>query len=194
MTEFEKMLSGQIYDSSDEYLVNLRNKANLLCTKYNQLSNYDNSLKAELLKQLIPNQKDNCYFQGPIHIDYGINMELGSNVYANYNFTCLDICKVTIKDNVMFGPNVTLAGALHPLNSEKRFIKENNKIHCMEYGGEIIIEGNCWICSNVVICPGVKIGKNTTIGANSVVTKDMPENSLCAGNPCKFIKKNILKS
>ena len=139
MTEFEKMLSGQIYDSSDEYLVNLRNKANLLCTKYNQLSNYDNSLKAELLKKLIPNQKDNCYFQGPIHIDYGINMELGSNVYANYNFTCLDICKVTIKDNVMFGPNVTLAGALHPLNSEKRFIKENNRIHCMEYGGEIII-------------------------------------------------------
>lgn len=125
--------------------------------------------------------KNKCYIEPVFFCDYGVNIELGKNFYANHNCVMLDVNKIKIGDNVLFGPNVQVYTATHPLNTEER-------ISGKEMGYPIEIGDNVWICGSVVICPGVKIGKNTTIAAGSIVINDIPENVLAAGNPCKIVK------
>lgn len=129
--------------------------------------------------------------QGPIYFDYGVFTTIGENTYANFNFTVLDTCPVTIGDNVFFGPNCTLATPLHPLRYQERNIKfkSDGTPYDDEYGKPLVIESNCWIASNVVIAGGVTIGEGSVIGAGSVVTRDIPPHSLAAGNPCRVIRQ-----
>ena len=115
------------------------------------------------------------------YCDYGFNIEVGKNFYANYNCTILDVGKVTIGDNCMFAPNVAIYTAGHPIHPDSR-----NSMY--EYGIQVSIGDNCWLGGNTIVCPGVKIGNNVVIGAGSVVTKDIPDWSIAAGNPCRVIR------
>lgn len=123
----------------------------------------------------------NCTVNPPFHCDYGFNIEVGDKFYANYNLTILDVGKVTIGNNVMIAPNVSIYTAGHPVHHDAR-----NTMY--EYGIAVTIGSDCWIGGNSVICPGVTIGKGTVIGAGSVVTKDIPANVIAAGNPCRVIR------
>lgn len=123
----------------------------------------------------------NCTVLPPFHADYGFNIEVGDNFFANYNLTVLDVAKVTIGDNVFIAPNVSIYTAGHPVHPEAR-----NTMY--EYGISVSIGSDCWIGGSVTICPGVHIGSGTVIGAGSVVTKDIPANVIAAGNPCRVIR------
>ena len=118
----------------------------------------------------------------PFYCDYGSHIEVGENFFANYNCTILDVAPVKIGDNVLFGPNVSLYTAGHPLHPVSR-----NSAY--EYGISITIGDNVWLGGNVVVTPGVHIGNNVVIGAGSVVTKDIPDNMVAAGNPCRVIRE-----
>lgn len=189
--EKEKMLQGKIYDPSNEELVQLRQTAHRLSKQYNDTLEEEEERRQMLMDELVPNKGNGCYFQGPIYFDYGAFTTLGDNVYANFNFTVLDTCPVTIGNNVYFGPNCTIATPLHPLLGRERLFKKkpDGTVYDDEYGKAVTIGDDCWIASNVVICSGVEIGDNCVIGAGSVVTKDIPANSLAAGNPCRVIRE-----
>lgn len=190
MSEKEKMLAGKIYDPTDEELTILRTKAHRLSQHYNTLFEDDN-LRNTIIGELIPSKGEGLYLQGPIYFDYGIFTSFGKNCYANFNFTVLDVCPVNIGSNVFFGPNCSLMTPMHPLRWQERNIKfkDNKTAYDDEYAKPISIGDNCWIAANVVITGGVTIGEGCVIGAGSVVTKDIPANSLAAGNPCKVIRE-----
>lgn len=190
MTEKEKMLAGKIYDPTDEELVRLRRNAHKLSHQYNALFE-DDSLRDSIIDKLIPNKGVGLYLHGPIYFDYGMFTSFGENCYANFNFTVLDVCPVNIGDNVFFGPNCSLMTPVHPLRWQERNIKfkEDGSAYDDEYGKPITIGSNCWIAANVVITGGVTIGEGCVIGAGSVVTRDIPANSLAAGNPCQVIRQ-----
>ena len=185
------MINGELYDSSDSFLVELRSKCHRLCQKYNASLDSDKELREAILKEMGVKLGKNVYLQGPIYFDYGINITIGDNSYANFNFTILDTCQVTIGKNVFIGPGVSVLTPLHPLRYKERnmFVNKDGSIHDQEYGAPIEIKDNCWIASNVSILPGVTIGEGCVIGAGSVVTHDIPDNSLAVGNPCKVIKQ-----
>ena len=136
----------------------------------------------DMLKNLFGKTGDSVYIEPPFHCDYGYNIEVGENFFANYNCTILDVAKVKIGKNVLIAPNVSIYTAGHPLHPESR-----NSGY--EYGISITIGDNVWIGGSVVILPGVSIGSNTVIGAGSVVTSDIPDWVAAAGNPCKVIRK-----
>jgi len=190
MSEKEKMLEGKIYDPTDEELTILRTKAHRLSQHYNTLFE-DDDLRNTIIDELIPSKGEGLYLQGPIYFDYGIFTSFGKNCYANFNFTVLDVCPVNIGSNVFFGPNCSLMTPLHPLRWQERNIKfkDDKTAYDDEYAKPINIGDNCWISANVVITGGVTIGEGCVIGAGSVVTKDIPANSLAAGNPCKLIRE-----
>lgn len=189
-SEKQKMLAGELYDCSDYELANKSLKAYELCLKYNALPKADPTRKS-ILRELLPNLGENSFLTGPIFFDYGENFYTGKNMYANYNFVVMDCAKITIGNNVMFGPNVTLAAPRHPLDAEERRIriKPDGSFYDYEFAKEIKIGSDCWIASNVIICGGVTIGDRTVIGAGSVVTRSLPSDVLAAGNPCKVIRK-----
>ncbi len=190
MTELEKMLAGKIYDPSDKTLAGMRKKAHRLSQSYNSLCEDDDERTA-ILEELLPHQGEGLFLQGPIYFDYGTFTTFGKNCYANFNFTVLDICPVSIGDDVFFGPNCTIATPMHPLKWQERNIKYkgNGAAYDDEYGKPITICSNCWIASNVTIVGGVTIGEGCVIGAGSVVTRDIPPHSLAAGNPCRVLRK-----
>ena len=190
MTEKEKMLAGKIYDSSDKELAELRTKAHKLSQQYSSLYEDDERRKA-VLDELLPDHGEGFFLQGPVHFDYGVFTKFGSGCYANFNLTVLDTCPVTIGDNVFFGPNCTIATPVHPFRWQERNMKKKSDgtVYDDEYGKPITIHSNCWIASNVVITGGVTIGEGCVIGAGSVVTHDIPPNSLAAGNPCRVIRE-----
>lgn len=188
MTEKEKMISGKIYDPSDKELTQLRQNAHRLCTEYNVLPETDEK-RGEVLKSLGINGSA-FYLQGPVQFDYGCFTTIGVNSYANFNFTCVDCCPVTIGDNVFMGPNVSLLTPMHPLRWQDRnqYAKPDGTMTDKEYAKPITIGNNCWIAGNVTVCGGVTIGDGCVIGAGSVVTRDIPPNSLAVGVPCRVIR------
>lgn len=143
-----------------------------------------------IIDRLFSQHADGIYLQGPIHIDYGRFTKIGKNFYANFNFTILDTCPVTIGNNVMCGPNVSIITAIHPLMYQQRNIRQqaDDLFDDVEYGKPVTIGDNCWLASNVTVCPGVTIGNGCVIGAGTVVTKDIPDNSLVLGVPGKVIR------
>ena len=182
MSEKEKMLLGEIYDANyDEELMNERIKAKDLCYEYNHLKPSQTNERTEIMKKILGKTKDNFLIEQSFECDYGYNIEIGENFYSNHNLVILDANKVVFGDNVFIGPNCGFYTAGHPLDAETR-----NK--GLEYAKPIKVGNDVWFGGKVVVLPGVKIGNNVVIGAGSVVTKDIPENSIAVGNPCKVIK------
>lgn len=189
MKELDKMISGKIYDPNEESLLKLRQNAHRLCLEFNKLEETDLK-RIEILNQLVP-ENNNCYLQGPIYFDYGLNIKFGVNCYANFNLTILDCAIVEIKDNVFIGPNVSICPPIHPLRYQERnlYQREDGVWTDKEYAKPVTIKSNCWIASNVTICGGVTIGSGCVIASGSVVTRDIPDNSFACGNPCRVIRK-----
>ena len=195
MTEKEKMIAGELYDPSDEELTSLRIRARKLARRYNQTDEDEPDKQQELLRALLPNTAAIPGLQAPVYFDYGCNTTFGQCSGANFNLTCLDVCPVTIGDNVLIGPNVTLATPMHPLLPEERNDRQraDGSFYNLEYAKPIVIEKDCWLASNVIVCGGVTIGEGSVIGAGSVVTRDIPPHSLAAGNPCRVIREITAK-
>ncbi len=182
MTEKEKMLAGMIYDANyDPQLIAERNACKELCRTYNSLPPSDLSARENLLKQMLGSVPGNILIEQPFYCDYGYNISVGENFYANFNMVILDEAKVTFGDNVFIAPNCAFYTAGHPLSAAER-----NK--GLEYCRPITVGNNVWIGGNVVVLPGVTIGDNCVIGAGSIVTKDIPAGSLAVGNPCRVVK------
>lgn len=182
MNEKEKMISGHMYDATDKSLFNDRMRCKTLCQKYNNFTYDKTEEKKKLLKQLLGKTKENYWIEPNFWCDYGYNIEIGENFYANHNLVILDCAKVTFGDNVFIGPNCSFYTPNHPLDAETR-----NSL--FEYAFPIKIGNNVWFGGNVTVLPNITIGDNTVVGAGSVVTKDLPENVIAAGNPCKIIRK-----
>ena len=191
MTEKEKMLAGKLYNPVDKELADRRLVAHKLSQRYNNTFEDEEEQRKAILDELIPDSGQGTFIQGPLYFDYGIFTTMGENCYANFNFTVLDICPVKIGDNVFFGPNCTIATPMHPFRWQERNIKvvEDGPDYDEEYGRPVTIGSNCWFASNVVITGGVTIGEGCVIGAGSVVTRDIPPNSLAVGNPCRVIRE-----
>lgn len=179
--EYQKMISGDLYLSMDPYLVDLRNKAELLYKEYNSTTETDTEKRKEIYSKLFGKVGNNLSIRAPFYCDYGVNTYLGDNVYMNFNCIILDCARVIIGDNVFMAPGVQILTATHPIEFEAR-------ISGNEYAKEIVIGNNVWIGGGAIINPGVTIGDNTVIGSGSVVTKSIPENCVAVGNPCKVIK------
>jgi acetyltransferase-like isoleucine patch superfamily enzyme len=181
-TEKEKMLAGEPYIASDAQLVQERLKAREIVFEINQLSPRKANERAELFRQLLGKSGEHFLIEPPFHCDYGYNIELGENFFANFNLIILDCAKVTIGDYVFAGPNVGLYTAGHPVHHEPR-----NREY--EYAIPITIGNNVWIGGNVVIGPGIRVGDNTVIGAGSIVTHDIPPGVIAVGNPCRVLRE-----
>lgn len=181
MSEKERMISGELYDSSDKELVEGRKRARKLCDKFNHYETSD-SERGQIVKELFSHVGKHCYITPTFRCDYGYNISVGDNFYANYDCIILDICKVSIGNNVMLAPRVCIFAATHPVDPNIRNIG-------VEYGKPVVIEDNVWIGGNSTINPGVTIGKNSIVASGSVVTKDVPPNTIVGGNPARVIRK-----
>ncbi|MBW9158422.1 MULTISPECIES: sugar O-acetyltransferase [Clostridium] len=180
MTEKEKMIGGKAYKAFGEELSSERQAAKEMTFDYNSLRPSEGNKQKEILKKLLGVVRNDFYIEPPFRCDYGYNISIGENFYSNYNCTILDCAKVTIGDNVMFAPNVSLFTAGHPIHFEPRNAG-------LEYAFPINIGNNVWLGGGVIVNPGITIGDNVVIGSGSVVTKDIPPNSIAVGNPCKVI-------
>lgn len=192
LTDEQKMLTGKMYNSMDDHLVELRAQAHALCNAYNQLPETDEEPRQAIVDQLMPHHGEGTYLQGPVQFDYGQYTTVGDNFYANFNFTVLDEAPITIGDNVMCGPNVSMYTALHPLRYQQRNMKTKDRDgedYSYEHAEPIAIGSNCWIAGDVTIIGGVTIGDGCVIGAGSVVVNDIPANSLAVGNPCRVVRE-----
>lgn len=182
MTEKQKMLNSQLYFSGGEQLTNEREKAKQSCNHVNYDWNLATSEKIEIIKSLIGSYGTNFYMETPVRFDYGYNVHVGDNFYMNFDSIFLDSTKITIGDNVMIGPRVSLYTASHPVDKDIR-----NSL--LEYSQPITIGNDVWIGGDTVINPGVVIGSNVVIGSGSVVTRNIASNVLAAGNPCRELRK-----
>lgn len=185
MTEKEKCAAGLLYNANyDKELIQKRIACKDLCQEYNELKNSDTEKRGELLRRILGSVKENVCIEPSFWCDYGYNIEVGENFYANHNLVILDCAKVEFGDNVFIGPNCSFYTAGHPLDAKQR--NEG-----LEYAHPIKLGDNIWLGGNVVVLPGVSIGSNSVIGAGSVVTKDIPENVVAVGNPCRVVKNIV---
>jgi maltose O-acetyltransferase len=181
-SEKEKMISGELYDPNDKQLVEERIRTRLLIQEYNNSREDEPEQRASVLKQLVPVAGNGLTIQPPFYCDYGTNMVVGERVFFNFDCTVLDVMQVKIGDRTMFGPNVQIYTATHPINWKERGSG-------LEYAKPVVIGEDVWVGGSAVICPGVTIGDRTIIGAGSVVTKDIPSDVFAAGNPCRVIRE-----
>lgn len=181
MTEKEKQQAGELYNGSDKELTTERVNAKKLCAEYNAITYNDYQKKERVLDRLLALRGENSWIEANFFCDYGYNIIIGDNFYANHNLVILDCAEVIIGDNVFVGPNCGFYTAGHPLDAEQR----NSGL---EFAKPIKIGSNVWIGGSVCIMPGVTIGDNTVIGGGSVVTEDIPSGVVAAGNPCKVIR------
>lgn len=183
MSEKEKMISGELYDANyNEELAEERLKAKDLCYEYNHLKPSDVEARKEVIQKLFGKTKGSFWIEPDFWCDYGYHIEIGKNFYSNHHLVILDGNYVRFGDNVFIGPNCGFYTAGHPLDA-------NTRNQGLEYAKPIEVGNNVWFGGNVVVMPGVKIGNNVVIGAGSVVTKDVPDESLAYGNPCKVVRK-----
>lgn len=180
LSEKDKMLKGELYHAIDEELVKEREYARVLTFEFNASKPDEMELRNKILEKLI-RAKGSVVIEPPFYCDYGYNIRVGDNFYANFGCIILDVNLVQIGDNVLLGPNVQIYTAAHPTDPKAR-------LSGLEYAKSVVIGNNVWIGGGAIICPGVKIGANTTIGAGSVVTGDIPGNVIAVGSPCRVIK------
>ncbi|PLS15915.1 acetyltransferase [Bacillus sp. M6-12] len=181
-SEKEKMLRGELYIASDQELVKDRQNARRLTRLYNDTEETQDEMRSALLKDLFGTTGNNIYIEPAFRCDYGYNIHVGENFYANFDCVILDVCKVTIGENCLLAPGVHIYTATHPLDAAQR-------ISGAEYGRPVVIGDNVWIGGRAVVNPGVTIGNNAVIASGSIVTKDVPHNVVVGGNPARVIKK-----
>ena len=182
MNHKERMLAGLPYKAWLDGLAEERMENKKRIYRYNLLPPESVQEQDELIKEILGKTGENVHIEAPFHCDYGYNIEVGENFFANYNLTVLDVGKVRIGKNAQIAPNVSIYTAGHPIHPDSRNTG-------YEYGIEITIGDNVWLGGNVCIMPGVTIGDNVVVGAGSVVTKDIPDNVIAAGNPCRVIRE-----
>lgn len=181
MSEKEKMLNQEYYISWDKKLVEERERAKDLLFEFNNIKPSKRYERNQIIQKLFHSVGENAWIESPFNCDFGYNIIIGDNFYANTNCTILDCAKVTIGNNVLIGPNVSLYTPNHAIDADERKVGYERSL-------PINIGDNVWISGSVTIVPGVTIGDNTIIGAGSVVTKDVPSNVIAAGVPCKVIR------
>lgn len=179
-TEWEKMLSGELYDPLDLELVRARNRARGLCQDLNATREEHEDERRRIVRQLLGAGGEDVCIQPPFFCDYGTNIRLGKRCFFNFNCVVLDVALVTVGDYALFGPAVQIYTAAHPLDAELR--------RRQEFAKPIEIGSDVWVGGGAIICPGVRIGSRSVIGAGSVVTRDVPDGVLAVGNPCRVVR------
>ncbi|MEF2484807.1 sugar O-acetyltransferase [Vibrio mimicus] len=182
MTEREKMLSGEYYDPSDAELVKLRLEARLLTEKLNQTSVSCPDKRVEIIKSLLGSTGNSIHIESTFNCDYGLNIHVGENFYANFGCVILDVAEVRIGDNCFIAPQVGIYTATHPIDP----IQRNSGL---EFGEPIRIGNNCWIGGHATINPGVTLGDNVVVASGAVVTKSFGSNVVIGGNPARVLKE-----
>lgn len=178
-----RLHSGEIYNPMDNDLYAEQLRHLELLYDYNQTRPGEGERRTALLREMLAEAGEGCYIEPPFHANWGgAHVHLGRQVYANFNFTCVDDTHIYVGDYALFGPNVVLATANHP------FLPELRK-RGLQYNLPIRIGEGCWLGAGVVVVPGVTIGDNTVVGAGSVVTRDLPANAVAAGNPCRVLRE-----
>ena len=181
MTEKEKSYAGILYQPGDAELAADRDVTVKKLYEYNNMYPLDREKRQEAIRSLLGKVGENCTVEQPLFCTYGYNTTLGDNCFINVNCKLMDSGKITIGNNVFIAPNVCLVTEEHAMDVPQRLAG-------LEYTHPVNIGDNVWICTGVIVLPGVTIGENSVIGAGSVVTKDIPPNSLAVGNPCKVIR------
>lgn len=181
MTEKERMLNGELYLAQDEELKRDFLRAKRLTRLFNRTTEEESEYRTRLLKELFQSAGENIYIEPPFRCDYGCHIRIGENFYANYDCIIIDVCEVAIGNSVFFGPRVGIYTAGHPIDAE---VRNTN----LEFGKPVVVGNDVWVGGNTVINPGVKIGGGTVIGSGSVVTKDIPDNVVAVGNPCRVLR------
>lgn len=181
MTEQERMLAGELYLAGDEALLKARRRARELTRTLSTLPVGAEEEQLRILRELLGSTGETLWIEPPFSCDYGKNIHVGENFYANFDCILLDVCPITLGDNVLLGPRVSIFAASHPLDAATR-------ASGLECGRPVRVGNDVWIGGNTVINPGVTIGDDVIIGSGSVVTKDIPSGVIAAGNPCKVLR------
>lgn len=181
MTEREKMLAGELYAPTDPELVAMRLAARRLTRLYNATHEDESARRRTLIEELFGSVGENIEIEPTFKCDYGVNITLGSRVFMNFDCVILDVCRVTIGDDVMFAPGVHLYAATHPIDADLRHSGR-------ELGKPITIGNKVWVGGGAIIMPGVTVGDRAIIGAGAVVTKDVPPGVIVGGNPARVIR------
>ena len=182
MDIWEEMKSGALYVTSDEELMSVQTACLDRLYDYNHTRPTQGEKRAALLREMFAEIGDGCYIEPPLHANWGgRHVHFGKNIYANFHLTLVDDTDIYVGDYTMFGPNVTVATAGHPILPALR-----EQVY--QYNMPVFIGRNCWIGAGAILLPGVHIGDGTVIGAGSVVTKDIPANVVAVGNPCRVLR------
>ena len=183
MTQYERMLKGMLYNPREKEILDEQFPFQDKLWEFNKLKPSDIEEKERFMKEVFAECGENNYIELPFHANWGgHHVHFGSDIYANSNLTLVDDGHIFVGDKVMFGPNVTIATANHPIDAELR-------AKGLQYNRDVYIGENTWIGSGVIIVPGVKVGKNVVIGTGSIVTKDIPDNVVAVGNPCRILRE-----
>ncbi|MDO4632458.1 MAG: sugar O-acetyltransferase [Eubacteriales bacterium] len=173
---------GELYLPGDQEIMEVQLKKLDLLYDFNQTRPTEMEKRQKLLKEMFAEIGENCYIEPPLHSNFGgVHLHFGDSVYCNFNFTCVDDTHIYVGSYTMFGPNVTISTAGHPILPE---LREKG----YQYNLPVHIGRNCWIGAGVVILPGITIGDNVVVGAGSIVTKDLPDNVVAVGNPCRVLR------
>lgn len=179
----DRMHTGELYLPGDEEIMTRQTQCLERLYEFNQTRPSESEKRQALLKEMFAEIGEGCYIEPPLHANLGgAHLHFGSNVYANFNLTCVDDTHIYVGDFTMFGPNVIIATAGHPILPELR-----EQVY--QYNMPVRIGRNCWIGAGAIIVPGITIGDNVVVGAGSVVTKDLPSNVIAVGNPCRVLRE-----
>lgn len=179
----ESMHTGELYLPNDEEILKVQLQKLERLYDYNATRPLEQEKRTALLKEMFAQIGENCYIEPPFHANWGgYHVHFGNNIYANFNLTLVDDTHIFVGDNTMFGPNVTVATAGHPILPELRQ-------QAYQYNAPVHIGENCWIAAGVIILPGITIGSHTVVGAGSVVTRDLPSRVVAVGNPCRVLRE-----
>lgn len=179
----DKMHTGDLYLPGDEEIMREQVQCLEKLYEYNATRPLEGEKRTKLLKEMFAEIGEGCYIEPPLHANWGgHHVHFGKNIYANFNLTLVDDTHIYVGDYTMFGPNVTVATAGHPIDPA---LREQG----YQYNAPVRIGKNCWIGAGVIIVPGITIGDNVVVGAGSVVTKDLPDNVVAVGNPCRVLRE-----